>query len=87
MNYIKKNYPNIYIIVAATSLALWFRGVHSFCEILVPTNLFTSLIYCLIPILVFILDDGSLSELHHIQEEQSNTNSYYAAGMGNLIGD
>ena len=42
----------------------------SLCELLVPTNLFTSFIYCLIPILVFILDDGSLLQEEENQEEQ-----------------
>ena len=87
MKHIKKNYPNIYIIIAATSLALWFRGVHSFCQLLLPTNFSTSFLFCLIPLIVFYFDDNSLSELHHIQDEESNINSYYAAGMGNMIGD
>ena len=74
-------YPNVYIIIAATMLAFWFKGVHSLLDIYSNDTFLRAIMLCLLPLIIFISDDGSLSELHNISSENDNLNSMYAAGM------
>ena len=79
IKYLKKNMPNIYQIIVALSIALWFDGINMITHSLVKPGRNTGIIFVILALLVFYLDDGSLNELHNIEtvtDEEDDTNNY-----------
>ena len=62
-------------------LAFWFKGIHELIDIYSSESNIRAILLILLPLLLFVSDDGSLSELHNIDTEQKNIVSKYAAGM------
>ena len=63
---LKRSAPNLYIIVVALSISLWFEGVNILMNYLVPDkNIYIGIGMCTISLAVFYFDDGSLSELYN----------------------
>ena len=62
---IKQTMPNIYILIVALSVSLWFEGSVKIIRILIPgNNMQTALLMCSISLAVFMMDDGKLGELY-----------------------
>lgn len=63
---LKQHMPNIYIIVVAIAVSLWFEGVSTILRTYVPkNNLQYGMMMCVVSLAIFYLDDGSLTELHN----------------------
>ena len=68
LNHIKQNYKNLYIVIIAISISLWFEGVNRLIRSCIPKTLSireTGAILCMIALSVFYFDDGNLSELYN----------------------
>ena len=79
IKYLKKNMPNIYQILVALSIALWFDGINMITHSLVKPGRNTGIIFVIVALLVFYLDDGNLNELHNIDsesDEEEETHNY-----------
>ena len=75
---IKKIYPNIYRIIVAIAIALWFNGISIIIDKLCKNDIKKGFILSFIALLIFYLDDFSLSELYNYSDNQSQRN---AAGI------
>lgn len=63
---LKQTLPNIYIILVAISISIWFEGIGILIRHFIPgRDLNTGLTMCALAILVFLMDDGNLSELYN----------------------
>lgn len=70
MNFIKRKYENLYIILVSLMIGIWFNGIASLINYFFPNkNLIIIIILCTVPIIFFYLDDFSLSELHKIDNK------------------
>jgi hypothetical protein len=68
---IKANNPNIYIIIVAIAVSLWFEGVGLLIKLCLPErNSYTAIIMITIALCIFWLDDGNLSELYNYNPEK-----------------
>lgn len=75
IRYLKAHAPNIYIIVVAIAVSLWFEGVSTIIRNYVPkNNLQYGVMMCIVALAVFYLDDGSLKELHNYETPKSENN-------------
>ena len=66
LSWIKSQSPNLYIIIVAIAISIWFEGIniiiaHFFKE----KTLKIGIIFCLASIMIFYMDDGNLSELYN----------------------
>lgn len=78
ISFLKKKCPNIYIIIVAIAIGIWFEGLSILTDCVYPgKHISKGLVLSSIALLIFYLDDGSLSELYSI--ENVNTNTKYAA--------
>jgi len=65
---LKASMPNIYIIIVAISISLWFEGVGIIIRHFIPSReLSAGIIMISIALCVFLLDDGNLSELYNFE--------------------
>jgi len=71
---LKNNIPWLYQIIIAISIALWFDGVNMITRTFFNPSRNVGFMFCSIALLIFILDDGSLNELHRIDND--NKHSY-----------
>ena len=68
INYIKKSYPNIYIIIVAICITLWFKGVNIIINLFVKKeSIEVALLLISISMIILYMDDKSLSELKNIK--------------------
>ena len=68
INNIKKSFPNIYIIIVAICITLWFKGVNIIINLFVKKeSIEIALLLISISMIVFYMDDKSLSELKNIR--------------------
>lgn len=67
---IKQNYPNIYILIVAIAISLWFDGVGQVLHSFVDNSRKNGCILCIISLLIFYLDDNQLSELYNYTPEK-----------------
>ena len=78
ISFLKKNCPNIYIIIVALAIGIWFEGLSILTESIYPgKHISKGVVLCSIALLILYLDDGSLSELYSI--DSVNQNTKYAA--------
>jgi hypothetical protein len=79
-NYIsfKKDYKEWYIVLASIAIVLWFRGITGLLDIFLIHNnsIIGNIITILIAIIIFMLDDFSLSEIFTPREDENNNNQY-----------
>ena len=76
---IKKNFPNIYRIIIAICIGLWFDGINMITHHLFPQTLTTGIILIFISLSVFYLDDGLFNELHSIDRNNNKVINNAAA--------
>ena len=72
MNKIKEHLPNIYIIIIAISIAMWFQGVNFIINHYVPPTVINGLILCIASLVIFYMDDQSLSELYNYEPNKKD---------------
>ena len=66
LTYCKKNYPNLYSLIVALLLAIWYNGITGLIQHIWPKKNFNvTLIFLLVPIIIFLTDDGNLDELYN----------------------
>ena len=83
MNKIKQNLPNLYILIVAVAIAMWFQGVNFIINRYVPPTVINGLILCIVSLLIFYMDDQSLSELYNYKpEKQDNLLRHGAPAIG-----
>ena len=78
---LKKNFPNIYILVVAIAIAMWFDGINSILHAFLPQNYKTGIVLCTVALLVFYLDDGNLSELYNYNPNKDKLIRHAPAAM------
>jgi len=73
--YLRKNNTNAYSLVISLLLAVWYNGVAGLLNHYFPERPpYISLLLMIVPILLFLSDDGSLNELYNpIQTTNLNT--------------
>lgn len=65
LTYCKSNHPNIYSLLVSILLVMWYNGAIGVINFLFPVRgLAISILLILIPITVFLTDDGKLDEMH-----------------------
>ena len=63
LTYYKVTNPNLYSLIVSVLLAVWYNGVYGLLNYYFPhRGLGISLILLMIPLIVFLSDDGELSE-------------------------
>jgi hypothetical protein len=92
----KKNYKEWYIVLASIAIVLWFRGITGLLDVFLIHNnsIIGNIITILIAIVIFILDDFSLSEIftprddsdHNQQNNQYSRNAAVATSSFMTIG-
>tara|TARA_Y100000389_G_scaffold190683_1_gene215789 strand:- start:245 stop:508 length:264 start_codon:yes stop_codon:yes gene_type:complete len=74
INHLKTHLPNVYIIVVAVAVSLWFEGINTILRNYIPkNNLNYGILMCVIALAVFYLDDGSLTELYNYNQSSSTS--------------
>ena len=85
MNMLKNNLPWLYQIIIAIGIALWFDGVNMIARTFVNPTRNVGLMFCGIALIIFLLDDGRLNELHNFDPKNSNNNrNKIAAAMAGI---
>jgi len=79
MKPIKENYPNIYIIIIAITISLWFEGINEIIHHFVKPSLINGIILCILSLFIFYSDDGSLSELYSYTPKKKTNLVKYGA--------
>ena len=69
---IKKNFPNIYIIIIAISIAIWFQGINFIVNSLLKPSIKNGAILSAISLFIFYMDDYNLSELYNYNPNQKD---------------
>lgn len=65
LTYFKENHPNIHSLLVSFFLALWYNGISGFLNHYWPKRgIVLSVIFLLIPLVVFLDDDQLLDELY-----------------------
>ena len=82
MNKIKEHLPNIYIIIIAISIAMWFQGVNFIINHYVPPTVINGLILCIASLVIFYMDDQSLSELYNYEPNKKDNLIRHGAAVG-----
>ena len=68
INFIKNKYPNLYIIIVALCVTMWFKGVNIILSKCIKNEtLEVAAILISVSLLVLYIDDKSLSELRNIR--------------------
>ena len=65
LTYYKKHNPNIYSLLVSLLLALWYNGISGLINYYWPNRgPSMSVIFLMLPLIVFLTDDGHLDELY-----------------------
>jgi hypothetical protein len=65
LTYYKKNNPNLYSLLVSLLLALWYNGISGMLNYYWPSRgPKISIIFLVIPVILFLTDDGQLDELY-----------------------
>ena len=65
LTYLKNNNGNIYSLIVSTLLITWYNGLVGMLNYFFPERgILISLLFALIPVLIFLTDDGNLDELY-----------------------
>jgi hypothetical protein len=68
INFIKNKYPNLYIIIVALCVTMWFKGVNIILSKCIQNeSLEVAAILISVALFVLYMDDKSLSELKNIR--------------------
>ena len=74
IKFLKKHMPNIYKIIVAISICIWFDGINMITHSFLTPSRNIGILFCCISLCIFMMDDGSLNELHNIHEEHDPNN-------------
>lgn len=69
---IKKQYPWVFQILIAIALALWFDGINMVTRTFFEPSRKVGLAFCTVALIIFLIDDGKLNELHSIEHSAKN---------------
>lgn len=74
----KKKHREWYIVLASIAIVLWFRGITGILDVFFIHNnsIIGNMIIILAAVIIFVLDDFSLSEIFTPREEIKNNNQY-----------
>lgn len=65
LSYYKKYHQNLYSLIVSLLLATWYNGVSGLLNYYLPNRgPFISIILLIIPLFIFLMDDGKLNELY-----------------------
>lgn len=84
LTYYKKHNSNIYSLLVSLLLAFWYNGIAGLINYYLPNRgPFISVVFLIIPIIMFLTDDGHLDELYKPSTESNieNTSSQISAIM------
>ena len=71
LTYFKKNNSNIYSLIISVLLCLWYNGISGLINFYAPIRgLELSLVLLIIPLVIFLSDDGHLDELYKPADTQ-----------------
>lgn len=73
LHIIKKTSPNLYIIIVAVAIAMWFQGVNFIINTYVQPTLRNGILLSVISLLIFYMDDYSLSELYNYKPDKKDS--------------
>jgi hypothetical protein len=74
INTLKNKYKNIFIIIIAICVALWFRGVNMIVGIIFPKDsIILGCSFIVISMIILYMDDSSLNELRYIRNAAAGT--------------
>ena len=77
---LKKKFPNIYIVLVAVAIGIWFDGLSILVQKIYPgDSISKGIVLCSIALLILYMDDGSLSELYSHDGSNKNKTTKYAA--------
>ena len=65
LHIIKKKCPNVYIIIVAIAIGVWFQGINFIINAYVKPTVRNGILLSVISLLIFYMDDYSLSELYN----------------------
>ena len=65
LHIIKKKCPNVYIIIVAITIGVWFQGINFIINAYVKPTVRNGILLSVISLLIFYMDDYSLSELYN----------------------
>ena len=65
LHIIKKKCPNVYIIIIAIAIGVWFQGINFIINAYVKPTVRNGILLSVISLLIFYMDDYSLSELYN----------------------
>ena len=88
IKFLKKHMPNIYKIIVAIAICIWFDGINMITHSFLTPSRNVGILFCCISLFIFIMDDGSLNELHNIPEKHdpnNDTRNKIAAIMSSAI--
>lgn len=72
---LRKNNPNVYALTISVFLSLWYSGLTGLFNYYFPDRgPALSLIFLIIPLAVFMGDNGKLDELYRIGDANPDTN-------------
>ena len=70
---LKKSCPNLYIIIIALGISLWFEGMNNIISHFIKDkSINTGIGLCVIALIIFYSDDGSFNELYNINDHSNN---------------
>lgn len=79
---LKASMPNVYILIVAISISLWFEGIGIITRYLIPgRDIHTGLLMCGIALTVFLMDDGNLNELYNYTPKKDSLSRHAAAAV------
>lgn len=74
LSYYKKNNPNLYSLLVSLLLALWYNGISGILNYYWPNKgPALSIVFLMLPLLIFLTDDGHLNELYKPPDEENTT--------------
>ena len=86
LGFVKETHPNTYIIIVSIFLAIWFIGVTDIIRYVLPERSWkTSVIMCLIVLIIFFSDDEELSELHESRPPETESKKSKSANLAAII--
>lgn len=95
LTYYKKYNPNLYSLLVSLLLALWYNGISGMLNYYWPSRgPHISVVFLLLPIILFLTDDGHLDELYKppgieypITNQATNVSAIMAASTPNSSSD
>lgn len=84
LSYIRHNHRNWYSLIVSTLLAAWYSGIYGLINHYLPDrHPIASLFLMIIPIIIFLSDDGKLDELYVPRE--TNISAINGAVYDNIM--